>query len=215
MRRQGYYIQGERLKFKKGLQKRFIFEIKNGSRKSWVEISNILKVHPETVSRDWYSEKNTLPEVEAKKMYKICPFIDFSIIMRDWVMEQLPPRWGQRKGGNGGNNLKKIQIPPKCPELAEILGSALGDGSLSRYVFTLSCDATQRMYTLYIERLIWKVFRIKCKIFLNPSNKNNIFLRVYSAELVRYFQKQGLSVGNKIRCKARLPMWVFSNKKSA
>ncbi|MBU2640052.1 MAG: hypothetical protein KKG75_05115 [Nanoarchaeota archaeon] len=209
MRGQGEYIIDKRLKFKKDLQKEFIATIKEHSKKTWNELAKILNIHPHTIQIDWYTEKRTIPLKKAKKLFLIYPFKDWDFLLKDWVEKELPPKWGQIKGG--GKNKKQIKIPPSNTNLAEFLGCALGDGHLDKKEFTLSCDSTQKDYTLYIKKLIRELFDLDSKIFLNPCNKNNTLLDVYSVELIKILQKNGLKIGNKIKNKASLPNWVFKD----
>lgn len=209
MRRQGEYIIDKRLRFKKGLQKKFIQQIKIGSKKSWLELSRYLDLHPYTLRVDWYTEKRTMPKKKAQRLLKLYPFEDWKMITKHWILEELSPKWGQLKGG--GRNKKEIKIPSKDLKLAEFIGCALGDGHLDKKEFTLSSDSTQEHYVSYISKLVNKLFGLDSKIFLNPSNKNNLFMDIYSIELVGFLQKNVFPVGNKIENKASFPKWIFKN----
>src|SRR3989338_7028915 len=62
MRKQGDYIKEPRLKFRKGMQTRFIKLIKESSNKTWPEIAEKIGVHRLTICSDWYSERTTIPK---------------------------------------------------------------------------------------------------------------------------------------------------------
>src|SRR3989344_4098146 len=213
MRKQGQNIIDKRLKFKKGLQRKFIAEIKTGSKKSWSELAELLNLHPHTLCVDWYTEKTTIPKIKAKEFFEISPFEKWEVILKEWVKEELHPRWGQIKAG--GKNKKKIHIPLKCSEFAEFLGCALGDGSLGRKTFYLSSDATQELHVIYIKRLIKKLFNLDSRMFLNSFNKNNLLMNTNSTGLIEFLQKNGLTIGDKIRNKASFPFWIFTNESLA
>lgn len=213
MRKQGQFIIDTRIKFRNGRQREFILRIKKGSKKSWPELARYLDLHPHTVCSDWLSEKITIPQKKAKKLFRLFPFDEWKHIEKEWFLKKLPPKWGQIKGG--GKNKKIINIPKNSIHLAEFLGCALGDGHLDAREFTLSCDTTQIRYVKYVKTLVKILFGLDSKIFLNPSNKNNIFLDVYSVSLINFLQMNRLRIGDKIRNKASLPGWVFYNKKFA
>lgn len=131
MRKRGQFIVDTRLRFREGYQRKFILKIKRCSKKSWSDIAYYLNLHPNTICIDWLSERITIPQEKAKKLLHLFPFDNWSNIENKWILEKLPPKWGQIKGG--GKNKKMIKIPERSLYLAEFLGCALGDGHLSAF----------------------------------------------------------------------------------
>ncbi len=211
MRSRGNYIVDKRLKFKRGYQRLFFEEIKKYSKRTWQELADELGISYHTLNWDWYSEKSTIPKNFAKKLIKKYPFKEWEYIYNNWVVEELVPKWGQIKAGL--NREKKILIPPISEKLAEFLGAALGDGHLDYKEFTFTNHLNEKDYMNYIKDMIMILFGLNSKIFLGSKDKKAIVMDTYSKALVNFLSKNGLKIGNKIKNKARLPGWVFENKR--
>ena len=213
MRKHGHYIIDKRLKFKNGLQRKFLLKIKQNSGKTWEYLANLMGVSSHTIMVDWLNEKTTLPEKRTKKLFSLYPFHNWQYIENKWIIKKLPRKWGQLLAG--GHNKKKINYPKKDEYLAEFLGIVLGDGHLDRKEFNLSSDAIEREFVLYVKNLINKLFGLDSRMFLSYSNKNSLLLDTYSTELIKFLVKNSMKIGNKIDNGSSLPKWVFSNKKFA
>lgn len=218
MRKQGECVIDKRLKFKKGLQKKFICKIKKESGASWKDLAAHAGVCFHTLRIDWLEERSTMPYGVAVAFLKKYPFAKFETIKSEWVEEILPARWGQKLGGEkaGANKRRKrISCPPKSEELAEIFGVVLGDGYLGKNELTITSALHEKKHMEYVGRNIRELFGVESKIFYGYSNKNVVVLDCYSSELVDFLSKEGLTVGNKIKNGARLPEWIAKKENFA
>ena len=57
------------------------------------------------------------------------------------------------------------------------------------------------------------MFGLESRVYVSTTNKNVISLNVYSIQLAKFFTKNGLVYGNKIKNKASFPKWIFTNNK--
>lgn len=210
MRKRGSYITDKRLKFKRGLQKEFIREIKEKSGLTWKDLADKLNISEYTLRVDWQKERSTIPYVITKIILKEYPFESFENIKANWVEEILEKNWGQKLGGN--KNSKKITIPKRSNEVAELLGVILGDGHLRKNELTITGHIYERFHHYYISKIIEKLFGLDSKIFQSYTNKNTTILRTYSTHLINYLKNNKMVTGNKIVNKASLPKWVFNKK---
>lgn len=213
MRKRGANIAGKRLKFKDGMQRKFIREAKNGSGLGWNALAEAAGAHPHTLRIDWGEEKSTIPYTIAKKLAKYHPG-EFDEIKSNWVEKILQEHWGQKVGGKkaGGNKkTKKITVPAKSEALAELFGVILGDGYVGKNELTITCAVHEKKYLEHIRDEIRELFGIDSKIFAGYSNKNAIILDCYSCELVKFLTGEGLTSGNKKRNRASIPSWISEN----
>ena len=212
MRRRGENISGKRLRFKAGLQRELIRKIKERSGLTWDGLAEMAGVSAQTLRIDWGEENSTIPYKTAKKLVKKYQIGKFSEIRAEMVEGVLSSNWGQKVGGKttGGRRwTKKIDIPEKSEELAELFGAILGDGYIGKNELTIACAIHEKEYLEYIRREIRKLFGIETKIFASYTNKNTIILDCYSRELVKFLTGMGLTAGNKIRNRASLPKWIL------
>jgi hypothetical protein len=99
--------------------------------------------------------------------------------------------------------------PKKSPELAEFVGLMLGDGGISNFQLTVTLHRYDDYeYGIYVCDLIQKLFGVRPSvIFLKNALANDY--RVSRVEMVHFcVEKLGLVVGNKIRQKIDIPMWI-------
>ena len=211
MRKQGQCIIDRRLLFKRGLQRKFIETIKEGSNKLWVELAKELGIHVHTLRVDWCTEKMTLPYKKAKNLLSLYPFKSWDYILKNYVKKILEPKWGQILSGS--KSLKDINYPKQSELFAEFLGIALGDGHLDKKEFTLAGYLYEKEHMDYAEKLIKNLFNLDSKRFIGSFNKNSTYLDVYSKRLVDFLLKHSMVIGNKIDKGAKLPKWVFKDKR--
>ena len=210
MRRQGECIIDKRLKFKKGLQKRFVKEIKNKSRLTWRALAEDINISERTLRIDWQKERTTIPYRIAELLMNRYPFGNKEEIFSQWVKQILPENWGQLLAGE--SNKKKIRIPQKSEELAEILGAILGDGHLERKTLYITGNLFEREHHIYLTKRIENLFGVSSKMSSILDRHTNI-LKVHSTELIRFLVGNGMVLGDKIKNKASLPDWIFNEKK--
>lgn len=108
---------------------------------------------------------------------------------------------------------KPIHKPPKSVELAEFIGTMMGDGGMHKYqsVITLH-HIDDREYIDFVSRRIQKLFRIKPALYHIP--RSSVFNIVVSrAEIVTYLHSLGLPVGNKVKQQFDIPEWIKKNRK--
>ncbi|MFA7252572.1 MAG: LAGLIDADG family homing endonuclease [Candidatus Paceibacterota bacterium] len=113
---------------------------------------------------------------------------------------------------SGFIQLKKIIIPRRSSNLAELLGILIGDGHLSRYqvLFTTNSD-TDSEHAQYVSLLFNKLFSINTLI-KKRKNKKAVDIIVSSANLVRYLNKLGMPIGNKLTIGLKVPLWIKRNR---
>src|SRR4030043_819770 len=209
MRKQGECIRDKRLKFKKGLQKKFVKEIKNKSGLTWMALAEDLNLSERTLRIDWQKEKTTIPYKTAEWLINRYPFSNKEEIFSKWVKQILPENWGQILVGE--NNKKRIKIPPKSEEFAEMLGIILGDGHLERKTLHITGNLHEREHHIYLTKKIEELFGLNSKISSVPDKHTNI-VKVHSTELTKFLTKNGMVLGDKIKNKASLPDWIFNQK---
>ncbi|MBU0958487.1 MAG: hypothetical protein KKB31_00940 [Nanoarchaeota archaeon] len=210
MRKRGCYIVDKRLKFKGGLQREFIKRVKEKSGLSWSRLAKIFELSEHTLKWDLYTEKNTMPYRVAKELIKKYPFEKLEKIKKEWVKEILEEHWGQKKAG--ASFTKKIKVPSKCEDFAELLGIILGDGHVNSKGLRIVGNSLERLHYQHTAKLIKNLFGLKSNIYISYTNPNVIILNVYSKELVNILEKNGLKLGNKISQGSSFPKWVFEDK---
>lgn len=207
MRKQGARILGTRLKFKSGFQRRFISEIKIRSKSTWQALAESLDIGVDTLKRDFYCERTTIPKDLALQMLEKYPFETLENLEKKWIENILEGNWGQKKAVMV--NKKKIIFPIKSLELAELFGVVLGDGHLNTRGLRITGNALEARHYEYISSLIKRLFGLKSKIYTSYTNSNTIVLNVYSRELANFLLDNGIKFGDKIREGSSLPTWIF------
>lgn len=209
MRRIGESIKEERLKFKKGFQKKFLENIKEKSGLNWEDLARELNLCRNTVAFYWRNEESTIPLSFAKRLLKEYPFQKWGKIEQNWVEKVLPKNWGQEL--SGGLNKKIITIPQRSEELSEFLGVILGDGHLDKKTLTITGNYDEKEHYYYLMKKIKRLFNLDSKI-LKLKNQNGMQLRINSTELIKYLLDNSFVLGNKIENKESLPKWIFEKE---
>lgn len=130
---------------------------------------------------------------------------------------------GRRKGGinsikthkrlkSGFILSKAISYPHKNTKLAELVGALLGDGGISLRQIKISLNIySDRDYSLYLADVIEELFKVKT--FSSKRVKSStIILVISSTKLVAFFKKMGLPIGNKIKQKLDIPLWIHKRQ---
>ncbi|MCR4368961.1 MAG: hypothetical protein NUV67_03580 [archaeon] len=131
-----------------------------------------------------------------------------------------------RKRGNNASlqsplsitHAKEITIPQEVtPEVAEILGAYLGDGTLTDEVMRISVSRDLDIHYLpYLSKQIKKIFGIIPNKIRFEKGKNLAYLNISSVNFVKYFKETfGLKTGDKIRNKAVIPGFILADENLA
>jgi intein/homing endonuclease len=200
-----------RIKLKVGKQRELISEAK--ANKTWAELSKELNVNKNYLKIDLYNENRLL---HSKIFYRLCKIakIDFS----RYIEKRLSDEWGKKIGGKiSSGTTKKIIKPRKSAKLAELIGIILGDGNLywneKKGVYTLKIAGNpydEREYLIdFVKPLLDEIFKTHSKIEIR---KNELFITVYSKEIIKILEFFGLKRGNKIKNNVGIPYWIKDNK---
>ncbi|MFA6269339.1 MAG: LAGLIDADG family homing endonuclease [archaeon] len=212
MRKQYEQIREERLKFKSGMQKEFIKQIKQKSGLTWQRLAEFVNLSEHTLRVDWATEVSTVPLSCAKNLLDKVPFESWEIIQSQWVDKVLVKNWGQKKAG--GKNKKVLVVPTKSEGLAEVFGVILGDGNLNPKTITITGNLYEKAHHKYISGKIQKLFGLKACTY-NSKRCKATNLLINSVEFVKYFRANGFMIGDKIKNKSSLPRWIFEKEEYA
>lgn len=117
-------------------------------------------------------------------------------------------KW-QRRNKIHYENLKKDR------RLAELIGTALGDGTLEKFPRTerlrIICNSKEKEYILHIADMLRDRFKKLPHIF-KRKKKNAIDIYIYQCEISK---RLGLPTGDKIENNVGIPSWIKYNKKFA
>ena len=208
MRKVHEQIREERVRFKKGFQRKFILEVKQKSGLTWNQLADFLDVSEHTIRADWKYETSTIPLSYAKSLVEKFQIARWETIIEEWIEEILPISWGQKKAG--GKNKHQIKIPQKSEDLAELFGAVLGDGNLNWKTLTITGHVFEKAHHFYLSEKIRRLFGLKTYTYDAKCCKAT-HLMVNSVELIKFFQANGFIVGDKIKNRVSLPRWVFEN----
>ena len=101
-----------------------------------------------------------------------------------------------------------LKIPRRSSQLAEFVGILLGDGGITKGQITISFHIIDdRIFASYVRGLAQNLFDV------NPSlserqKKGIIRMRISRKKLVGFFNKMGLSSGNKVKNQIDVPTWI-------
>ncbi len=107
---------------------------------------------------------------------------------------------------------QRIHRPPKSIELAEFIGTMMGDGGMHTYQAKVTLHhIDDRKYINFVAKRIKKLFHVVPRLYHDP--KNSVFDIVVSrSELVRYLHSLGLPIGNKVKQQFDIPKWIKRNR---
>lgn len=117
---------------------------------------------------------------------------------------------------DGWNIRKKVDFPERpTPELAEMIGIMLGDGGIylnkkKNYHTTIAFHKNEVSYLFYVKKLFEKFF--SPYLFYVNELKDEYLLTNISKCVGGFMVIVGLSEGNKVKNKVRIPDWVFSRR---
>jgi intein/homing endonuclease len=200
------------------------------------ELAGMFRVSSKTV-RDWKRGKHSFPIQVAEyfSQYKIslpskAEIIDEneqkSRIGRIGALRRLklygPPGTPEGRSLGGKRSLithkrlgtafhvsKKFPILEHNENLAELIGISLGDGHLSKGQLQITSDINEQQYSLYISKLMNKLFQNKSSIY---ERSNARIVCISGENLVKQLNALGLVCGNKVKNQVRIPDWIRNNQ---
>ena len=234
------FKESRRIFFPKGRQRLFLQCVSKKLNLSHYQLAALFKVSPRTLS-DWKREKFSMPEDTAKKILKKSgSSLPKKIKIRDryWYVSlgarkgglshyarygcvggnekkrrKMWQKWWREKGrflNKFPNQPKSFHIPSKSTKLAEFAGIMLGDGGITDYQIGITLNKVDDWaYANYVSRLLEKLFGLKVGKTMRESV---VVLTISRKNLVKFCQKIGLVVGNKIRQNIDIPLWIKENK---
>jgi hypothetical protein len=109
---------------------------------------------------------------------------------------------------------KQIERPSLSPQLAELIGIILGDGSIRDYYMTVSLNLWQEGdYAKFVSSLIKSLFNVSATLHTEIL-KSTYTVRVSSVNLVEFLNEIGLMTSNKVEQQVGLPDWIFENEET-
>lgn len=129
-------------------------------------------------------------------------------------------REGRRLGGlrslsqhakrqTGFKILRVFKKPKHSEKLAELLGILFGDGHLSYYQMSVTTNSeTDKEHAFFVRKLIEKLFGAKVSVRKKPTKKA-LDIVTSSRDIVVYFEKLGMPVGNKLKNGLQVPHWIL------
>jgi intein/homing endonuclease len=102
----------------------------------------------------------------------------------------------------------KLLFPEISTSLAECVGILIGDGGISNYQVTVSLNhITDKSYSRFVVALFTGLFGESPQVY--HRTQESVYSITYSrVQLVRYLSSLGLPIGNKIKQKIDIPIWV-------
>jgi hypothetical protein len=109
--------------------------------------------------------------------------------------------------------IKDIKRPKSGLQLAEFIGIVLGNGGLTDYQLKVSFNRdTDADHGNFVKELVGELFGLTSKIIHKKFGKGSD-VTVYSRNLVKFLESNGLRKGNKVKNKADIPLWIKRNNK--
>jgi len=234
-------FKSKRVIFPKGYQKKFIIKSKNKLNFTWNQMAKNLNISTRNLI-DWKNEKismsfNALKILckktkikmpknikikepfwytkKAGKIGGIKVYKKYEIIGGDpQKRKEMWYKWWLKEGRykNSIINTLPIKKPAKNKDLAELIGIILGDGGVTKYQLIITLNIKEdKEYANFVAKLIKKLFNVFPKIYPSPKKSvNNIV--VSRVELVKFLTSVGIVVGNKVKQKVNIPIWIKKNK---
>jgi len=230
----------KRVKFEKGEQKIFISTATNN-----LSLKKFCETYGQTINlnyssfKDYFQERKTLPMTVFQLLCEYSNIdtskYNYKIIPANWWQSSAGKKgikcmlkkydiktinnWrtqGFKKSNIAGGNIKKVSIPETVDgEIAELFGTILGDGTLTRYFIRISGDKRFDLpYFQYLTGLVQKKFNISPDIRIEPF-ANQLYLEIRSKNICGYFQKElEFKIGNKIKNKTKMPPIIKESKEN-
>ncbi|KKR78236.1 MAG: hypothetical protein UU24_C0040G0007, partial [Candidatus Nomurabacteria bacterium GW2011_GWA2_40_9] len=110
-----------------------------------------------------------------------------------------------QKPALGFQVLVKIKKPKKSKLLAEFVGIMLGDGGVNKYHTSVTLSSKEKLYILYVSKMIKSLFGVTPKIY-ELKDAKAVRIVVNRKQLVDFCQDIGLVVGDKVRQQVAVPI---------
>lgn len=208
-------MASRRIKLRVGKQRELIEKAKAKNNFSWKNFAVCLDLNESYLQNELRYEITTL----RQDIFEALCFLagkDYAY----YISENLDSKWGQRKGGAnsnaGGKGLIRIKKPKFDERFAELVGAYLGDGTLTKYFMRITEDKRYCLPHLeYLGKLAQESFGVKPTVRIS-AKRNTAFLEIRSKQFCDYFRKNlGISFGDKIRNKARIPKCILKDENLA
>lgn len=107
---------------------------------------------------------------------------------------------------------REVFLPLFSSELAEFIGIVLGDGGIQKrqVVITLHKEDDKK-YSCYVKELVEKLFLFTPSV-IGRRDENIINVILSRVAVVRFLQKTGLFIGNKVQHQVDVPEWIKRDK---
>ena len=115
----------------------------------------------------------------------------------------------QSKSNNNFKALKQFPRLNPSGKLAEFIGIALGDGSLTPSQIKVYSDTNEKEYSYYVQQLMCELFGENPSMYFR-SNVTEVCIT--GKQLVKKLTNKGLVVGSKIKHQIRIPRWIFKKQ---
>jgi hypothetical protein len=224
----------------KGDQTKFLEQVRQTLGIGWDELSELCNVDRRTVF-NWRQEQYHIPHdtlLHLSTLSRIpLPTIQEIIEEESWHSRagKLGAEASHEKYGNPGDfesrrrgglmtqrlrrehpelcpsNEKQIDYPELSPQLAELVGIMLGDGSIREYYATVSLNLWQEgEYAKFVLSLIESLFNISVMLHTEIL-KSTYTIRISSVNVVKFLDEIGLVIGNKVEQQVGVPAWIFED----
>jgi len=101
---------------------------------------------------------------------------------------------------------KNINLPKRSAKLAELFGSILGDGGISKYQLTITLHKKDdKKYSQHVGSLIRGLFKTEPTYYERDSVMQ---VTVSSRKLIIFLTRNGLLIGGKVRQQVGVPDWI-------
>lgn len=114
----------------------------------------------------------------------------------------------ERYTGMGVTLRKKLHIPAKSIQLAELIGILLGDGGISKEQVKITLNLIDdKEYLGFVCKLLLQLFEMKASIYTDKKYHVNTIC-ISSVELVEFLTRNGLCIGSKKKANVGMPSWI-------
>lgn len=236
-------LNGDRVKFKNGAQRKFIEDCIQELNVSHAELASLVGVSVRTIT-DWKREKFLLPEkvvsfLSEKSGVKV--FGTKNVLDQFWYAKKGASLGGvahyKKYGSVGGDegyrkdqwkkwwvdigqfqnremfDRKMITKPRKSERLAEFVGIVIGDGGITNFQVRVTLNRESDAEYVSYVRDLIEDLFGVTPTLINDKKSLGIDVTVSRRDLVDFCSGIGLKIGHKIKQGLDVPVWVKANKK--
>lgn len=126
-----------------------------------------------------------------------------------WINRRNNPNYYRLKGCVIANEF--IYPMQFTADLSEFIGIVLGDGGLTDSQLSITLNRiADKQYISYVRQLIIKLFSYTPTIFERNDSKATV-IRVNGVDFIKYLNRLGLIIGNKVVNQVDVPDWIKTN----